>query len=89
MPPVCWLALPGPSSAQLFGGVSQEQEIELGREAAAMIERWWTVSSPRIPALPGVSRTCRRITRHFSPDEPFSLVYVHHPYLGIFDSSTR
>jgi len=27
------------------------------------------------------------ISRHFSPDEPFSLVYVHHPYLGIFDSA--
>ncbi len=27
------------------------------------------------------------ISRHFSPDEPFSLVYVHHPYLGIFDQA--
>ena len=23
------------------------------------------------------------IARHFTPEEPFSLVYVHHPYLGI------
>jgi len=28
------------------------------------------------------------IARHFSPDEPFSLVYIHHPYLGIFETST-
>ena len=28
------------------------------------------------------------IARHFSPAEPFSLVYVHHPYLGIFDPAT-
>ena len=28
------------------------------------------------------------IARHFSPDEPFSLVYLHHPYLGIFGSAT-
>jgi len=28
------------------------------------------------------------ILRHFSPDEPFSLVYVHHPYLGIFGPET-
>ena len=29
------------------------------------------------------------IARHFRPDEPFSLVYLHQPYLGIVDSSTR
>ena len=23
------------------------------------------------------------VFRHFEPDEPFSLVYVHHPYLEI------
>ena len=33
------LALPASSSAQLFGGVSQAQEIELGREAAMVVER--------------------------------------------------
>jgi len=32
------LALPAPVTAQLFGGISQAQEIELGREAATMIE---------------------------------------------------
>ena len=25
------------------------------------------------------------IARHFTPDEPFSRVYVHHPYLGIVE----
>ena len=33
------VATPAPVRAQLFGGISQEQEIELGREAASMIER--------------------------------------------------
>ena len=28
------------------------------------------------------------IARHFSPSEPFSLVYLHHPYIGIFETST-
>ena len=28
------------------------------------------------------------ISRHFNPDEPFSLVYIHHPYIGIFGPST-
>ena len=32
-----WLP-PPPAAAQLFGGFSDEQEIELGREAAAMME---------------------------------------------------
>ena len=32
-----WLP-PSPAAAQLFGGFSDEQEIELGREAAAMME---------------------------------------------------
>ena len=32
------LALPLPVAAQLFGGISEAQEIELGREAATMIE---------------------------------------------------
>jgi beta-barrel assembly-enhancing protease len=32
-----WLP-PSPAAAQLFGGFSEEQEIELGREAAAMME---------------------------------------------------
>ena len=36
---VLLLVLPAPVGAQLFGGVSEEQEIELGREAAAMMER--------------------------------------------------
>ena len=36
---VTLLALPTTVAAQLFGGVSQEQEIELGREAATMIEQ--------------------------------------------------
>ena len=33
------LALSAPVSAQLFGGISEEQEIELGGEAAMMIDR--------------------------------------------------
>ena len=33
------LCAPQPAVAQLFGGVSDEQEIELGREAATMMER--------------------------------------------------
>ena len=36
---VLLLVLTAPAGAQLFGGVSREQEIELGREAAMMIER--------------------------------------------------
>ncbi len=32
-------ALPTTAGAQLFGGVSQEQEIELGREAATLMEQ--------------------------------------------------
>ncbi|MDE0828380.1 MAG: hypothetical protein OSB03_04200 [Vicinamibacterales bacterium] len=25
------------------------------------------------------------VARHFMPDEPFSFVYVHHPYVGIVE----
>jgi hypothetical protein len=73
---------PGVLGASLNGRVG-------GRNMARPPWGWFDNSERDRPLGEWFLDPAATIARHFDPSEPFSRVYVHHPYLGIFDSSTR
>ena len=68
---------PGRLGASLRGGVG-------GRHMARPPWGWFDARERDRPLGEWFLDPAGTINRHFSPDEPFSLVYLHHPYLGIY-----
>ena len=81
---VLLLALPAPVGAQLFGGVSQEQEIELGREAATLIERdVRLLGDPTVgDYIEGLGQAI--VSRSGRPDLTYTFTVVDAPEINAF-----
>ena len=69
---------PGALGASFRGGVG-------GRNMARPPWGWFDSRERDRPLGEWFLDSAGTIARHFTPDEPFSRVYVHHPYLGIVE----
>lgn len=69
---------PGALGASFRGAVG-------GRNMARPPWGWFDSSERERPLGEWFLDPAGVVERHFMPDEPFSLVYVHHPYMGIVE----